>query len=50
MSEGAKPLFEKVKTFIRTEVTPITEEFHRLGANRADRWSWARASSNCSAP
>ncbi len=41
MSEGAKPLFEKVKTFIKEEVEPITLEFHQLGENREDRWSWA---------
>jgi acyl-CoA dehydrogenase len=41
MSEGVRPLYEAVKAFIRDEVDPITEEFHRLGANRADRWSWA---------
>ena len=41
MSEGAQPLFEKVKAFIQEEVEPITEEFYRLGANREDRWSWA---------
>ncbi len=41
MSEGAKPLFEKVKSFIREEVEPITLEFHQLGEGRAERWSWA---------
>ena len=41
MSEGARPLFEKVKDFITKEVEPITHEFHRLGENRAERWSWA---------
>ena len=41
MSEGAKPLFEKVKAFIREEVEPITVEFHQLGEGRAERWSWA---------
>ncbi|MFP6623696.1 MAG: acyl-CoA dehydrogenase family protein [Myxococcota bacterium] len=41
MSEGAKPLFEKVKAFIREEVEPITLEFHQLGEGRAERWSWA---------
>ncbi len=41
MSEGAKPLFEKVKDFIAKEIEPVTHEFHRLGENRADRWSWA---------
>src|SRR5256885_16041331 len=41
MSEGARPLYEAVQTFIRDEVDPITEEFHRLGEGRAERWSWA---------
>ncbi len=41
MSEGVRPLYEAVKTFIRDEVDPITEEFHGLGEGRADRWSWA---------
>ena len=41
MSEGAKPLFEKVKAFISEEVEPITLEFHQLGENREERWSWA---------
>jgi acyl-CoA dehydrogenase len=41
MSEGVRPLYDAVKAFIRDEVDPITEEFHRLGHGRADRWSWA---------
>ncbi|CAN5525201.1 acyl-CoA dehydrogenase family protein [soil metagenome] len=41
MSERARPLYEAVKAFIRDEVDPISEEFYRLGENRADRWSWA---------
>ncbi|MBI5090119.1 MAG: acyl-CoA dehydrogenase family protein, partial [Actinobacteria bacterium] len=41
MSEKARPLYEAVKAFIADEVDPITEEFYRLGANRAERWSWA---------
>ena len=41
MSEGAKPLFEKVTAFVRDEVEPITQEFFRLGADRQDPWSWA---------
>ncbi len=41
MSEGAKPLFEQVKTFIEKEVDPVTAEFFELGEGRADRWSWA---------
>jgi len=43
MSEGAKPLYEQVKTFVEKEVAPVTNEFYRLGADRADRWSWAPA-------
>ena len=43
MSEGAKPLFEKVKTFISEEVQPVTLEFYRLGEGREDRWSWMPA-------
>jgi acyl-CoA dehydrogenase len=41
MSEGAKPLFDRVKTFIAEEVEPHTIEFFRLGEKREDRWSWA---------
>ena len=41
MSEKVRPLYEAVLAFVRDEVDPITEEFYRLGANRADRWSWA---------
>ena len=41
MSEGVKPLFEKVKQFIAEEVEPVTLEFFRLGEDREDRWSWA---------
>ena len=41
MSAEAAPLYEAVKAFIRDQVDPITEEFHRLGADRDDRWSWA---------
>jgi acyl-CoA dehydrogenase len=41
MSEGVRPLYYAVKVFVREEVDPITEEFHRLGEGRADRWSWA---------
>jgi acyl-CoA dehydrogenase len=40
MSEGARPLFDRVVTFIADEVEPVTEEFYRLGEGRADRWSW----------
>jgi acyl-CoA dehydrogenase len=41
MSDGIRPLYEAVKNFICEEVDPITTEFIRLGAGRADRWSWA---------
>ncbi len=38
MSEGARPLFDAVKAFIAEEVEPNTQEFFRLGENRAERW------------
>jgi acyl-CoA dehydrogenase len=41
MSEKVRPLYDAVVAFIRDEVDPITEEFYRLGENRAERWSWA---------
>jgi len=41
MSEKASPLYEAVKRHIADNVAPISEEFFRLGENRADRWSWA---------
>jgi acyl-CoA dehydrogenase len=41
MSEGARPLLDRVKEFIANEVDPITEEFYALGANRENRWSYA---------
>jgi len=41
MSEAAKPLYARVKDFVREEVEPVTLEFHRLGEGREDRWSWA---------
>jgi len=41
MSAEARPLLDKVKAFIATEVDPVAPEFFRLGADRADRWSYA---------
>ena len=41
MSEGARPLLDKVRAFIADEVEPITAEYFRLGEGRADRWSFA---------
>ena len=41
MSAEAMPLLEHVKAFIRDTVNPMSEEFHRLGEGRADRWAYA---------
>ena len=41
MSEKAMPLLEHVKAFIKETVNPMAEEFHRLGENKKDRWSYA---------
>jgi len=41
MSEKAMPLLEHVKAFIKETVNPMSEEFHKLGEGRADRWSYA---------
>src|SRR5580700_10732088 len=41
MSEAAMPLLEHVKAFIKETVNPMSEEFHRLGQNKTDRWTWA---------
>ena len=38
MSEGARPLYEKVKAFIAEEIEPNTAEFFRLAEGRAERW------------
>ena len=38
MSEKARPLYEAVKRFIADEVEPKTDEFHRLGEGRSERW------------
>ncbi|WP_240453902.1 acyl-CoA dehydrogenase family protein [Chachezhania antarctica] len=40
MSEGAKPLLEKVIRHIRDNVDPYTEEFYKLGEGRENRWSY----------
>jgi len=40
MSEKAKPLLHAVIKHIRENVAPMTEEYHRLGEGRADRWSY----------
>lgn len=41
MSEAAIPLYEKVRSFVRDIVDPMSEEFHRLGAGRPDPWQYA---------
>ena len=40
MSEGARPLYEKVKKFIEEEIEPKTAEFFRLGEGREDHWGY----------
>ncbi len=40
MSEENRPLYDAVVKFVKEEVTPITEEFFRLGEGREDPWSW----------
>ncbi len=46
MSEDVRPLYEAVKSFIKEEIDPVTEEFHRLGENREDRWSYTQEQLN----
>ncbi|CAN5703626.1 acyl-CoA dehydrogenase family protein [soil metagenome] len=41
MSEKARPLLDQVVAFIAKHVEPITDEFFRLGRDRADHWGWA---------
>ena len=40
MSEDARPLLEKVKTFIREEVTPMAIKFHELDSTMVDEWTY----------
>ncbi len=41
MSEAARPLYEHVKQFIAETVEPMSKEFHKLGENHTDVWSFA---------
>ncbi len=41
MSEGARPLFEAVKTFIAEVVDPMSVKYFELGDAREDRWGYA---------
>jgi acyl-CoA dehydrogenase len=47
MSAKALPLLEKVKTFIKDVVEPMSEEFHRLGEGNPDIWSYAPGQLEC---
>jgi acyl-CoA dehydrogenase len=40
MSEKVRPLYDAVTAFIKTEIDPITAEFHRLGEGRAEHWGY----------
>ena len=40
ISEAAAPLLAAVIEFMRDEIEPVTDEYHRLGEGRADRWSY----------
>ena len=40
MSEEAQPLLDAVKKHIKENVDPITEEYHRLGEGRKERWGY----------
>ena len=41
ISDKARPLLEKVKTFVSEEVEPMSEKYFALGEDRANRWSFA---------
>ena len=41
MSEGARPLLERVKTFIAEEVEPMSIEFHKLDEQKPSPWEYA---------
>jgi acyl-CoA dehydrogenase len=41
ISEGARPLLQRVKAFVAEEVEPMSEKFFALAEGRADRWSFA---------
>ena len=40
MSEAALPLYEAVCRFVETEINPVTEEYYRRGADRAEHWGY----------
>jgi acyl-CoA dehydrogenase len=41
MSDKARPLFEKVRSFISEEIEPMSEKYFALGESRAERFSFA---------
>lgn len=41
ISDKARPLLEKVKTFVAEEVEPMSEKYFALGEDRANRWGFA---------
>ena len=47
MSEGARPLYDHVRKFIKETVNPMSEEFHRLGEGKTDIWSYAPGQLEC---
>ena len=40
MSAEARPLYDKLLTFLEEVVEPATPEYHRLGEDRAERWGY----------
>lgn len=47
MSDKARPLYEHVVDFIAKTVEPMSQEFHRLGEGRAERFSYAPGQLEC---
>ncbi len=47
MSEKALPLLNKVKAFIRDVVEPMSHEFHKLGENNPNIWSYMPGQLEC---
>ncbi|WP_076862105.1 acyl-CoA dehydrogenase family protein [Bradyrhizobium mercantei] len=43
MSDGVRPLYERVRKFIQETVEPISAEIEKLPENAADRWSFTPA-------
>ena len=41
MSQEARPLLERVKTFVSEEVQPMSVEFHKLDEQKPNRWEYA---------